>query len=592
MSSRFEPRARSLQILFLVSAHNGLSQRAWIELTELGHEVEVAVVDSGAAMEAAVREHDPELIVCPFLKKMIPRSIWSEYRCLVVHPGPPGDRGPSSLDWAVELGMREWGVTVLEADGEFDAGDVWATRTFPVRAAGKSSLYRHEVRRAAIDALLEAIGQIADGADRPAVPGGEADAITGTSRPLMGQDVRAIDWTADRTGVVVRKIRAGEGHPGVLDVIRGTEFRLFGAHPERVLSGRPGEIIAQRNGAICRATVDGGVWITHLKRADTPTERFFKLPSTRALALAGVELDAPEIAVALDARWRVDQTYRDIVYQQLGGVGYLHFDFYNGAMSTDQCERLRDAYVYARSRHDTKVIVLMGGTDYFSNGIHLNVIEAAEDPAEESWRNLNAIDDLAQEIIETDSHLVISALGGDAGAGGVMLALAADRVVGREDIVLNPYYQHMGGLFGSEYWTYLLPRRIGVEMTARIVGAPFLPVGSRKAVEIGLLDGAFGATIERFQRQTRELARQLAEDPGLARQLEEKRRRRTADESVKPLQAYRDEELARSYECFFGPDPSYHRARQRFAHKLPAPQFTVVREPAARGVAQAAERAA
>ena len=592
MSSPLERPAGCLRILFLVSAYNGLSQRAWIELTELGHEVEVAVVDSAAAMEAAVGEHDPELIISPFLKKMIPESIWSEYRCLIVHPGPPGDRGPSSLDWAIELGTREWGVTVLEANGRFDAGDVWATRTFPVRAVGKSSLYRHEVRRAAIDALLEAIGKIADGARRPAARAGKGETVDGTERPLMGQDVRAIDWKADRTGVVVRKIRAGEGHPGVLDVIRGTEFHLFGAHPERVLSGRPGEIIAQRSGAICRATVDGGVWITHLKRADTPTELNFKLPATRALELAGVELEAPEIAVALDARWRVDQTYRDIVYQQLSGVGYLYFDFYNGAMSSEQCERLREAYLYASSRRDTKVIVLMGGTDYFSNGIHLNVIEAAEDPAEESWRNLNAIDDLAREIIETGSHVVVSALGGDAGAGGAMLALAADRVVGREDIVLNPYYQHMGGLFGSEYWTYLLPRRIGVEMTARIVGAPFLPLGARKAVEIGLLDDAFGATLEGFHRQTRELARNLAADPSIDRQLEQKRRRRAEDESVKPLQAYRDEELARSYECFFGPDPSYHRARQRFAYKLPAPQLTVVRESAGRGVEQAAEQAA
>ncbi len=590
MSPPFDRRAGSLRILFLVSAHNGLSQRAWIELTELGHEVEVAVVNSAAAMETAVGEHDPELIVCPFLKKMIPESIWSDYRCLIVHPGPPGDRGPSSLDWAIELGMREWGVTVLEANGQFDAGDVWATRTFPVRPAGKSSLYRHEVRRAAIDALLETIGKIAEGACCPGAGGDET--LKGAARPLMGQEVRAIDWNADRAGVVVRKIRAGEGHPGVIDAIRGTEFHLFGAHSERVLGGRPGEIIAQRNGAICRATVDGGVWITHLKRADTPTERNLKLPATRALELAGVELEAPEISVALDGRWRVDQTYREIVYQQLGGVGYLYFDFYNGAMSTEQCERLREAYLYARSRPDTKVIVLMGGTDYFSNGIHLNMIEAAEDPAEESWRNLNAIDDLAREIIETDSHLVISALGGDAGAGGVMLALAADRVVGREDIVLNPYYQHMGGLFGSEYWTYLLPRRIGVELTARIVGAPFLPLGTRQAVEIGLLDDAFGATLDAFHRQTRELARRLAAEPSLDRQLEEKRRRRAADETVKPLQAYRDEELARSYECFFGADPSYHRARQRFAYKLPEPQLTVVRESAGIGIAQAAERAA
>ena len=62
------------------------------------------MVDSGAAMEAAVERHRPELIVCPMLKKIIPESIWTKHRCLVVHPGPSGDRGPSSLDWAIELG--------------------------------------------------------------------------------------------------------------------------------------------------------------------------------------------------------------------------------------------------------------------------------------------------------------------------------------------------------------------------------------------------------------------------------------------------------------------------------------------------------
>ena len=34
---------------------------------------------------------------------------------------------------------------------------------------------------------------------------------------------------------------------------------------------------------------------------------------------------------------------------------------------------------------------------------------------------------------------------------------------------------------------------------------------------------------------------------------------------------YRNEELARSYRCFFGEDRSYHEARHRFVHKLGAP---------------------
>ena len=566
-----------LRILFLVSAHNGLSQRAWIALTELGHQVTVAVVDSGAAMQAAVTEHDPELIICPFLKTLIPDTIWRKRRCLVVHPGPCGDRGPSSLDWAIELEMSEWGVTVLLANGEFDAGDALAARGFRMRKAGKASLYRHEVRHAAIEALLDAVGQIVDHEDRDERRGEPSP--PGHARPLMSQSVRAVDWRTDGTDTVIRKIRAGEGHPGVLDVIDGCEFHLFGAHRERNLHGRPGDLIAQRDGAVCRATVDGAVWITHLRQRDTPDQRYFKLPATGSLALAAIEPDVPQVEVPLDARLSADDTYREIVYEEDGAVGYLRFDFYNGAMSSEQCLRLRDAYAYARSRRDTRVIVLLGGDDYFSNGIHLNVIEAAEDPGAESWRNLVAIDDLVQDVVETDSHLVISALAGDAAAGGVPLALAADCVVGREDIVLNPYYGHMGGLYGSEYWTYLLPRRVGAAMATRLSNAPFNAVGSRLAVRIGLLDAAFGADLNEFRDHTRRLARRVAND-GLHRaRLEHKRRWRAHDELVKPLHAYRTEELARCFENFFGRDRSYHDARGRFVYKLRAPD-TILRQAA------------
>src|SRR6185436_8592137 len=210
----------------------------------------------------------------------------------------------------------------------------------------------------------------------------------------------------------------------------------------------------------------------------------------QALELAGQAPDVPEIPVALHAPLPADHTWREISYREEDGVGYLRFDFYNGAMSTEQCRRLRSAYLYARSRRQTKVIVLQGGSDFFSNGIHLNVIEASVDPGAESWRNLHAIDDVVRDIIETESHLVISALGGDAAAGGVPFALAADLVVARHGVVLNPYYQHMGGLYGSEYWTYLLPGRVGAELSAQLTSAPFEPIGTRQAVDIGLLDGA------------------------------------------------------------------------------------------------------
>ena len=558
-----------LRILFVTSAHNSLSQRAYIALTEMGHDVTVQVVDSPEIIEASVEAHKPDLVVCPMLKQFIPESVWSNYTCLVVHPGPHGDRGPSSLDWAIELGMDEWGVTVIEAVEEADAGDIWETRKFRMRPVGKSSIYRHEVRRAAVEMLVFAVHNFARGDFEPLPLNYDDPSVTGRLRPLIKQADRAIDWRCDSTAAVVRKIRAAEGHPGVLDTIAGAEYFLFNVHPERGLRGRPGDIIATRNGAICRATVDGAVWVTHLKAKDGPAP--FKLPALRALELRGHTPDAPEIPVALHAPIPPGHTYREISYEEKAGVGYLNFDFYNGAMSTEQCRRLREAYLYARSRRTTKVIVLAGGSDFFSNGIHLNVIEAAENQGEESWYNLHAIDDVVREILDTDSHITISALSGDAAAGGVPFAVAADHVVAREDVVLNPYYQHMGGLYGSEYWTYLLPRRVGHELSRELTSAPFNPIGTRRGVEIGLLDAAFGDSSASFRAQVQGLAERLARHPDVPHWLETKRRERARDEQVKPLAAYRTEEMAKSHECFFGEDRSYHEARKLFVYKTGAP---------------------
>ena len=58
------------------------------------------------------------------------------------------------------------------------------------------------------------------------------------------------------------------------------------------------------------------------------------------------------------------------------GVGYLFFEFYNGAMSTLQCKRL-EAAIYEARQGPTKILVFMGGVNFWSNGFHLNVIEAA-----------------------------------------------------------------------------------------------------------------------------------------------------------------------------------------------------------------------
>ena len=135
-------------------------------------------------------------------------------------------------------------------------------------------------------------------------------------------------------------------------------------------------------------------------------------------------------------------------------------------MSVDQCRRLLDAFRHAAAG-SAKVIVLAGGREFWSNGMHLGVIEAAASPADESWANINAIDDIARAVLLTTDKFVIAALEGNAGAGGVFLALAADQVLMRDGIVLNPHYKNMGNLTA---------RNTG-PMCCRVASAP---IGSRR----------------------------------------------------------------------------------------------------------------
>lgn len=634
-----------MRILLLCHAFNSLAQRLYVELADRGHEVSVELDIHEDVTVEALDLFRPDLVVAPFLKRRIPESIWRRLPCLVVHPGIRGDRGPSALDWAIARGEQTWGVTVIQANAELDAGDIWAAAEFPMREASKSSLYRREVADAAARAVLRAIAAYQAGTLVPEKLDYCRPDVRGRWQPLMRQADRAIDWEADDTRTVLCKIRAADSSPGVLDRVGDRPVYLFGAHAEDELRGKPGEFLARRDGAVCRATRDGAVWIAQLRE---PGEFGLKLPATMVLErLAAPEIArVPEVPLPLDSpRTR---TWREIWYCEAGAVGYLAFEFYNGAMSTSQCRRLLAAYRHALSR-PTRVLVLLGGSDFWSNGIHLGVIEAAESPADESWANIEAMNDLARAIIETDDRLVVAALRGNAAAGGVFLALAADRVLARDGVVLNPHYKSMGNLYGSEYWTYLLPRRVGERRAAEIVDLQ-VPISARRARELGLIDvlldglaesgdglenrrdglaegrdvrasGRDGLAEGRDARASgwltseagealagaapggpkvggsaadddaRLLALIAAEAEALARRpdyealVRAKRERRYRDEAEKPLAAYREAELERMRQNFYGFDPSYHVARYNFVFKIPhsrTPASLAVHRPARR----------
>ena len=580
-----------MRILLLTHSFNSLTQRLFGLLRALGHTVSVELDIADAVTEEAVQMFQPEVILAPFLKRRIPESVWARTVCLVVHPGIPGDRGPSALDWAIHRGDTQWGVTVLQAVEDMDAGEVWAWEPFAVRpGATKSSLYRREVTHAAVVAVLRALQRFAPDSLTPKAAGllGSVAIKPGTWNPLMRQIDRRINWPTDLTQTVLQKIAAADGSPGVLDALFNDPCRLFDAHPasaevlDAFSKSEPGTVLARRGPALLRRTVDGAIWISHVRQEEfatpaqaaptqSPAANVLKLAATRVFAAQSAAL--PELPVPL---MRIESEWDELRYREFGPadarVGWLDFEFHNGAMSERQCQRLRDALRWVRTR-STQVLVLAGGKEFFSNGIHLHDIEAAQrvagdSAADASMRNINAMDDVALELLTLTDRITVAALHGNAGAGGCFLALAADLVWGHAGVVLNPHYKNMGNLYGSEYWTYSLPRRIG-EAASRALMQERLPLTAADAVARGLLDASFGEGAQDFGDQVLERALALAATHNLGERLAEKQAQREQDEALKPLADYRSEELQRMHRNFYGFDPSYHVARHHFVYRKP-----------------------
>ncbi|MEO5673757.1 MAG: enoyl-CoA hydratase-related protein [Chitinophagales bacterium] len=589
-----------------------MSQRAWVELDRLNHQVKVHVASSPSTMIYAVNDYQPDLIIAPYLKTAIPESIWKNFICLIVHPGIVGDRGSCSLDWAILNNEKEWGVTIIQAAEKMDAGPVWATATFPMRNVSKSFLYRHEVTQAAMQALMQAVQKFEEKNFLPQSQKEIDVARKGKWNRSTNENDFSFSWSDD-TDCIIRKINAADSSPGALCKILGEEYYCYGVVEEEKLSviaippslppnllmeeplpkleggrGSPfrelegsmsndgihldpqdfvrkdsfgaGEILAQRHHAICIATKDGALWIQCLKKKE---EDAIKLPA--AIALSDASKKIPESSLNIFEEDSSAKTFREIWYEEANDVGYLHFDFYNGAMSIEQCNRLRQAYIEAKQRN-TRVIVMRGGDDTWSNGIHLNLIEASENPAQASWENINAMNDLIQEIICTDTHYIISAMHGNAGAGGVALALAADKVIARKGIIFNPHTRNMG-LYGSEYWTYLLPKRIGTQR-ALLFTEQCLPWGTDIALEVKLIDDCFNDIGDAFHQRVKTVAEEIARLSYYPQLLSAKKFKRNRDESYKPLSKYREEELEKMHKNFFEDDEGYDYKRYCFVHKI------------------------
>ena len=529
-----------MTLTLLITTYNSLSQAVHTTLKDRGYKIDIVYAINKTQIIKEIKAFNPQLILCPFLKSYIPKEIYENYPTFVFHPAPIGDRGAYSLDYAIFNKVREWGGVWLKANELYDGGDIYASANFKMRESYKASIYRQEMIRVAISTLNELFYNIEKNISTPQI-------LNPIHKPFT-QKMRVINWQKDITDEIIKKIYASDSVEGVLDNVLGVECYLYGAWKEDKFKGEPKEILAKRDGAICLATIDGAIWITHLKEVGG-----FKLPATYLLKekIKGTKED--RLSLLFDKSYN---TFYETAVEIKDNIAYLEFNFHNGAISTAQAIRLKYAIEYLNSR--CKVLILMGGYDFFSNGIHLNILEDSKKQGEDGWANINAINDLIKSIIFSDEIITIASFAKNGGAGGVFLGLACDYLIARDGVILNPHYKTLG-LSGSEYHTYTLPKRVGEKEAQRLLNE-CLPISVEYAKKIKMVDEVFAHN--NYYEELHQFAKSSFDDDFIWDKQD------FLEENRDKIEALKEEEIKIMYPEFWEDSSAFHKLREEFVWKI------------------------
>lgn len=217
----------------------------------------------GDVFLAALRRFAPDVGVVVAYGRILRQEVLSLPRLGMVNVHAsllPHLRGAAPVQWAIAGGDTETGVSIMQMEAGLDSGPVFTTVATPIGADETGGALAERLAVLGADALVATLADLARG-------GGMArpqDHATATYAPKIGREVARVDWT-EPADVVARRIRAFDPVPGAWADLRGTDIKLFAAHPVEG-SGAPGQVLSAPGGIVVAAG-EGAVAIGEVQPA-------------------------------------------------------------------------------------------------------------------------------------------------------------------------------------------------------------------------------------------------------------------------------------------------------------------------------------
>jgi methionyl-tRNA formyltransferase len=207
--------------------------------------------------EAALRELRPEAQVVVAYGQILPKGVIEipPFGTVNVHGSLlPRLRGAAPIQWAIEQGLQETGVTTMLIDEGLDTGPILLARRLKVEPEETASELEPRLARLGAEVLLDTLSGLSAGTIRPT----PQDPAQASHAPLIHKEDGRLDWTR-RADTLARRVRAFHPWPGTQTRLAGRSLRVLRAraHEGQGRGGEPGTVLNVDRGGVLVACGEG-----------------------------------------------------------------------------------------------------------------------------------------------------------------------------------------------------------------------------------------------------------------------------------------------------------------------------------------------
>ena len=154
-----------------------------------------------------------------------------------------GEHDEETIQRAIDLGLKETGVTLMEMVAKMDAGEMYDKIVVPIDDEDNYTSLCEKISSAAKELIIKVLLVVVNGA----LPGEEQDEAQVTVAAKILPEDEKLDFFLPASSVLNR-IRALSLTPGAYAYLDGKKIKILGAYPALLDDGVPGEVVSTHRG--------------------------------------------------------------------------------------------------------------------------------------------------------------------------------------------------------------------------------------------------------------------------------------------------------------------------------------------------------